>query len=591
MRTCPDEKTTRYIDHFQLPTEITKKIIMFLSQNDLTILVRINKQFYKVFIPYLYKNIYLNKVPYSYRDSEPYLGFRNWSTLQVPQKIKENENGYEETDSKNKVDTQSFRELLRTVKENPTLVPLIEKIHCTWHLNHELLSEFIVIILSNKNNNLTHLENLASFEIFQYIWLKFGNSYNLSKMQHFEMPYYILCPEKGVSNVPQSYIDKLDNLMKPILKVQPNFWQNLTSLNISVNPLFYSRPFMVKLNIKKLVLNIRPEKYACSWTNNDVHYRHVFDMEALEHLELLSWFYEDSYRIKHIYEDFKLYEFLDYPNIKHFELLSMPANEKFLQRMVNTWTKLEAMTLSFAFSTCYSYTFLQNAAFHSKLKILKIEIDQNINLLSCDLVPENADYLVKMRYYPSSCRCTTCNSIYTNIICLKYMYYKDKVNPTSNILLIYHNNSTNGETPDPADKAFVLYDEYINRDFAAHILNEYCIYPHVEISQDLPDLSYRVCDLKTMAVRISERLGLPPGLKLLPDDIVKLSHYMIHAFKKNFNEILRYFPNLDFLVFNGIPLEIREEASQKHCFPLYFSEGYKSNQLYETASIGQDLFS
>lgn len=533
----------------QLLPDILPKVYDRLSQEDKCTLSYVNKKFYSFVIPRLYENLYLNDRPYFPVKSDPSIGTHYWSVLYYT---------YGKT-----YEVSKLACLLRSLIKNPILFTYIKRVHCSWHIDNDLLLHFI-FSLCQFANNLDIVENFLSIDIAEILVS--------SKPQ---LKSLILPPAKpGLPNMDltnDNYYSLLYNKLWNRID-----YNNLRYLTLHVNPLTFFHNFNDNpLKIKSLCLNVRPDTFNPENVTilpniNQItkHYYDIFDVNYLEEFTVQSW-YELEEEVTKVNQLWKLDEFIHFKNIKSITLSSIFPDRELLHKFINNFDYLSRIKLDYIHD---APLFIDDL-----IKISKAKCAKNIRTIHTafkddNIIPVMKSFLLapingmdKIRF---SCPCDRCKKTFKDILLKKYF---------------------------PPPNGFKLRD---GENFRDRLLNmqlfvDYPILPYSQSFDEYPAICYGMRPINEFADQINQLFGYDNSnnpLYITTSDAQELYFLFLHEFKRAYNLFLQYFPNLGFLTLNGIPTRVESIGGQKCNIPLFYDQGYTSNQIYEVADA-ESLFS
>ncbi|CCD27004.1 uncharacterized protein NDAI_0J01120 [Naumovozyma dairenensis CBS 421] len=529
----------------KLPSEIYDRVLSLLPQHDKVSLTYLSHKIYDLTLPKLYQNLYLNDRYYFPSDYDPSLGTQKWSILRF---------SYIETNDKSKefqmnydVAVHKFQCLVDTLKNSPNKIcPYIKRIHTTWHIDDDTLLLFLETIRKFAIN-LQSFENFLKNRVSDELESKADNLQSLTIIPPKILPTGVASP---------SYFIR----MRKIINLYS--FDNLQKLNIHVNACtFFKEKVKKPLRIESLTLNLRSDTYGAEGLQNQVSYYDIFDIASLKELEILSWYNTKDSDLD-LYQMWNLTDFYKFLNIEILSLLSINSSESFLKECSNSFHSLKRLKVDFLLDKTLSQPLVNHIAMSpagKSLKYLDIKFDQvniNIPLLSVEQVDESWHFKIDM-----NCKCESCHETFRNVILRKYF-------PTTN--------------------SFNVKDSYDieTRNFILHMFKLYPILPHTHFIDINPSLGYNCKPLASHVLNINTLLKYNDcnntTLKITETDIIKLYHAYLHSFKKIFDFFIQSFGNLQYLVINDLPTKIIQFDEQQKCaMPLFYSHGYKSNQVYE----------
>lgn len=544
-----------------LPSELVQKILSHLSQEDKVSLTYVSKSYYNHAIKSLYRNIYLNNTIYVPSDLDITLGTHYWSALYCLYKEDTRSDELTDNGSKNPnnvfrgrdLASEKFRCLIRSLGERPgKLGPLIENVHCTWHLDKDLLKEFIYLLSR-------HGHNLRSFENF----IRKDLNEELNSLANQLQSLTITAPTHTPSEPPsQEYVDSIDEFCK---QYDLNNIRSLTTY-MDLRNFFHSmeRP----LRIKSLSLSMRKDMLLSSDYNREcLPYEKILDVHELREIEILSWMDPKDVNFN-MYSRWNLRGLFQFKNIESLSLLSLTENSYFLEDCVNSLPNLKRLKVDYMFELTLDKHFIEvlsRAPCSGKLEYLDIRVDQ----FDSPLLTVNRETTPMFELH-MSCKCESCKNVYEEVITKKYF-------PTVSSL------------KKPALK------HLSTKHFYFQMFKGYPIIPYSQYVDIYPGLGFRYYSLTDHAKIMNTLRADDDTTKHLPeltaDDIKRLYHTYLHSMKKTYDYFLQKFRNLRYLTLNDVPTAVIKVDEHQRCnMPVFNCLDYKSNQVYELADA-DSLFS
>ncbi|CCE61248.1 hypothetical protein TPHA_0A01650 [Tetrapisispora phaffii CBS 4417] len=529
----------------KLPDELFSRVSEFLTQRDKISLSYVSKAVYDKILSSIYQNLYLNERPYYPTDLDPLLGSSKWSYLaySLDRDLK----------TKNLLCMEKFKILIESLDNNKIkLAPLIRNIHCNWNLDDTLMKQFINLLI-------LYCNNLQSFDNY----IKDYITYSLIEKKTTLKTLTLTPPSKlpDVSMATEQYYNKLYKMIEPL------DWNRIETLTIHVNACTFFEKRDKPLKIKSLCLNLRPDTHNTQPIDfiNPTHYYDIFDIDALEELEILSWYNNNDSDLD-LYEMWQLNDFLRFKNIKELILSSLFAKEPFITKCIKNFNNLETLKLDYMFDAPMSKTFLDTmgmSACKDKIKYIDIKFEPLDTALLFIEQDEISEFKINV-----VCKCDDCNETLHNVILKKYFPSQDSF--------------TISDFSDVEDKNFLL-----------QMFKLYPIIPYCHILGEYPPIAFNAASLSEHAKKVNSLLKYNPSdnTSISEEDIIKLYHAHTHSLKKTFDYFLQKFSNLQYLVLNDMPTKIiRVDEHQRCNVPIFHHFNYKSNQIYELVNA-ESLFS
>lgn len=471
----------------------------------------------------------MNERPTIELEHYPYFA-NNWSVLRFDDASKS---------------TTKFQALVDTLSKNTSLCSLVKKVHCTWHLNHNLLIPFTKLMCQH-GSNVTHFENFLHIEILGLL----AKSLN-KQLQSLDIVPHAKLPGTAYA----SYLPTITSLADKFN------WSNINSLTIYVDVLMWFPNFVNlrdKLKVTELCLNLRNDTFPQSGgLQKRATFTDIFDTNLLTRLSILSWYETETINV---YERFGLFDLVHFKNIKELSLLSMFYNEQFMISISRNLAKLERLKLDFMFDHEISRAAISSLSQNCKLKYLDCKFED---------IEESILHVVELDNFAifeisQTCLCEHCVMVYNSIILKKYF-------PNKNAFIIQNANDIH------------------SRHFLNHMFKLYPITPYFHFINTTPCIAYRSRSIGELARKTNELLNDvfydfdydTSDTKVTTEDIISLYQCICHSMKRTFDFFLNQFPRLQILVLNDLPTVIKEQDSQRYMEPIFFSKGYKTNQIYE----------
>lgn len=524
----------------RLPKEIYHKIVSRLAQDDKTALTYVSKKIYDLTLPSLYQNLYLNERYYFASDYDNTLGTHKWSVLYFDFK----DDDYEEDTKKSIQAKLKFRLLVRSLAESPMILcPLINRIHCTWHLDQETLISFLTL-LNKYANNLMLFESFIKGEIIPYLWTHASTLQSLN-----------LTPPEMLPNSEAADAKYFELMRYNMGKYNMNQIKDLT---IHVNALSFFSKKMKPLQIRSLCLNLRDDTFAAEPLDDSIHYYDVFDTSILNKLEILSWYNEAAADID-LYSLWNLRDFYEFKNIENLSFLSLFASEEYIQGCIENFHKLKTLKIDFMFDVTLSKATVDLMGKSECSRTLEY-IDMKIEDLDVPLLSIEND---EVSYFDISvtCKCDDCKSTLNEVILQKYF-------PSKESLLIKN------------------FHDVEQRNFILQMFKLFTIVPYSSAFNEYPSIGYYSKPLADHVSKVNSLLH-PESDKsqtkfVTEEDVIRLFHMYMHSMKKTFDYFLSRFRKLQFLILNDLPTKVIQYDETQRCnVPMFHYHNYKSNQVYE----------
>lgn len=514
----------------QLPNEIWLEILGYLSQIEKSSLMMVSHQLYDKTVASLYQNLYLNERPIIHIPEYPYFG-NNWSTLVFSEAGRS---------------SVKFQALFNTLSKNVELCKLINKIHCTWHLNRNLLTRFTGLICEHATN-ITYFENFLYIETFETI----SKSQLASQLKSLDIVPHAKLPGPAYA----SYLTSITSMANKFN------WANIKSLTIYFDALMWFPnfvPLSEKLQLTELCLNLRNDSFpGFESAPRTSKFSDLFDVNTLEKLSILSWYETETLDV---YEEYGLFDLSNFKNLKEISLLSIFYNENFLLSLFSNLTRLEQLKLDFMFDHVLSKDILTILSGIKTLKYIDCKFD-DLDEPIFDVIELDDFAIFELN---QMCLCDSCKHVYSDIILKKYF-------PTKQAFMIQNSSDIH------------------SKHFINHIFKLYPIIPYFHLLTTSPCIAYRSKSIEELAKKSNELLNDlfyeyesdTTDTKITPEDIVSLYHCICHSMRRTFDFFLKLFPRLHILVINDMPTIVDEQDEQKFMKPIFYSSGYESNQVYQ----------
>ncbi|CEP63230.1 uncharacterized protein LALA0_S07e05424g [Lachancea lanzarotensis] len=507
----------------RLAFETWNELAKYLTQDERVALTYVSSKVRLAISPILYRNLFLNEEPCVFSDSNPLLA-NSWSVLCI-------------TEHKNEYADQKLSCLIRTLQESPFLSSNVEVVHCTWHLDIALLRDLLAVLVHNAPN-LRHFRNFLTPAIIDDL------KKVAPQLQSLDLPPPGVLPQGQVAG---SYLPRLASL------VRCSSFENITALNIYMDPgEFFSNyaPWAPKLRLRELSLSLRGDNYEPdSFPKARYTYSDVFDVRYLESLTILSWFEEENIDV---YEKYHLHELLKFQNLKELTLLSFYANDGFLRECIQSFPLLRRLRLDYMLGHMIdqgTLTLLSQSPAHLSLQYLDLKCSPLEPYLVTVVRGRTARFEIN-----ESCVCPACRDVVQNIL-------RKKIFSTQSSYLVKG------------------LEDIPNRDVITRIISLSPIIPYTPFVDIRPGQSYINDPAKAVASTLNKAFGQDV---FAVEDIIKIYHAHLHSLRRTFGYFLQRFPNLAFLNINDVPTSVQEGlGGQKYNLPIYHSQGYRTNQVYE----------
>lgn len=515
----------------RVPLELFDRIACLLSQEDRVSLTYVSKKLYQRIIPSLYGSLYLNVKQYFPSDLDRTLGTRYWSLLYF---TKSGDNN----DVKS-VANSKLRALIRSLSAKPhELPPLIKRVNCTWHLDKELLNQFVVVLIE-------YGSNLKVFEDFLDERIATKLSLKGEQMQSVVVTPPTVLPTAPANN---DYFARME-----VLTTRYN-WDNIQHLTLHVNACTFFPHLRKPLKIKSLSLNLRPDTLGGTFLHQPFY--QLFDISVLKSLELLSWYGPDQVEFN-LYELWSLEELYEFHEIEEFTLLSLPADWNFLSRCISNFPHLRRLKVDYMLDVPLTALLVDALSRFPCSQTLQ-DVDFKFEELDTPLISIDQDEISNFNFN-LICKCPDCRDTFQNIILGKYFANKDS-------LIIKD------------------FSDVEARNFTLQLFKLYPILPYTHFIDRYPSIGFYCKSLEAHAEKINGLLGFKSenSNRVSPLDVLKLYHMHIHSLKNSWNFFLQRFPQLKFLTLNDIPTKVLQVDRQQRCnVPIFYNNGYRSNQVYQ----------
>lgn len=515
----------------KIPLELFNRISCLLSQEDRVSLTYVSKKVYQRILPSLYGNIFLNVKQYFPSDLDRTLGTRDWSVLYFTR--------CGDNDTVKSIAYSKLKALIRSLKNKPYYLPtLVKRVNCTWHLDKDLLNQLVDTLIEFGTN-------LKTFEDF----LDERVTTKLSSKGE-QMQSMVLTPPSVLPTAPANndYFSRME-----VLTTRYN-WDNIQHLTLHVNACTFFPHLQKPLKIKTLSLNLRPDTLGGTFLHQP--FCRIFDTDSLKNLELLSWYGPDQVEFN-LYELWSLEGFYEFHNIKEFTLLSLPADRNFLSNCLTNFPCLQKLKVDYMLDVPLSALLVDSLSRLPCSQTLQ-DIDFKFEELDAPLVSIHQDEISNFTFNVI-CKCPDCKDTFQKVILGKYFADKDS--------LIIRD-----------------FSDVEARNFTLQLFKLYPILPYTHFIDRYPSIGFYCKSLEAHAEKVNGLLGIEPNQEnqVTTSDILKLYHMHIHSLKKSWNFFLQRFPQLKFVTLNDIPTKIQQVDKQQKCnIPIFYSKGYKSNQVYE----------
>lgn len=510
-----------------LPLECFEQVVKRLSQEDKISLTYVSRESYHRTVAHLYRNLYLNNKPEFKSDLDTHQA-HHWSLLHIPW-----QSSHEEA-AKSKLQL-----LLRSFESNTKLCNHIIQIRCAWHTHVPTLIK-IIYLLGKYASKLRYFSGFLDQDVMCVL------SVLAPRLSSLVIAPWTKVPE---GKAPAEYYEKVTSL------VYHYDWSKITSLTLYADA-FSVIPSVTKpLKIRRLCLNLRPDTF----NERPLHrYSTIFDINSLQELFIVSW-YKANDQEADLYEEWRLYDFYEYHNLRMLTITSLRANQEYVRRCCESSPHLKILTVDFLFDApvdSLTIKCMRDAQCSKTLECLDVRFEPlSAPLLSIDEAGE--------RFVPKlTCQCNDCRETFNEVV--RKVFF-----PNSEKLRIRGFNDIN------------------SRNFTLQMFKLMPILPHPLIMGNSPAIAYINRSLEDHADKMNELLRNDQSHSptLTSSDVRKLYHAHVHSMKKTFDHFLQCFPNLHYLTLNDIPTQVKQFDEQQRCnIPVFYSQGYRSNQAYELVS-------
>lgn len=511
----------------RLPLDCFANVARFLPQDDKVCLTLVSKSLYERTVPYLYRALYLNRRPHFPSDLDISLGTQKWSVLRIPllgsQEEKDVEAGW------------AFKLLVRSLRSNVKLCHYIRSVYCSWHINREILAEFMGLLIDN-GTGLQFFENYLELDVMEEI------TTIAPRLQSLNVTPPSKLPEQRATDAYFLTISRLASQYD---------WDMIRSVTLHVCPSIIFGTVSKPLRISSLSLNLRPDTYHRLSTSAEYPLYALFDVDTLTELRIVSWYKGGD---TNIYEMWRLHDLLRFHNLTSLTWLSLDANNEFMRECAQHFTKLEKLQIDFLLDAPLDGSTL--SAFR------KAQCSQTLRYIDVKFEPLDPPLLAVDRNYQKflpklTCRCSDCRETFEQILIKKYF-------PTQEKLRIESMVDVNA------------------RNFITHMFKLFPILPHTDFIDSKPAIAYLYCTPEEHAAKVNELLRYDPSndRAITGQDIIRLYYAHIHSLKKTFDYFSSGFPQLEFLILNDLPTRITRTEQQTVNMPLFYSQNYKTNQKY-----------
>ncbi|CCK71893.1 uncharacterized protein KNAG_0I01020 [Huiozyma naganishii CBS 8797] len=517
----------------KLPREVIDRVAKYLGQEDKISLTYVSKEVRLGAVPRLYKNLFLNERYYMPSDYDRSLGTRTWSVLK-----------FTYNDMQLFTSTYKFKCLIRTLKENnTTLCPLINAVHCTWHLERQEMMEFIDVV-NKYASNLTVFENFIRDDISRKLVP------NAAKMQSLTITPRTVLPQKAQEEA--IYYDGW------LWRLSHYNLDSIRRLTVHINVLNFFTTDDEPLRLEYLCLNLRKDTFAGLDIDPNLRPRYfdIFDRHMLKQLSLVSWYDTEDADIN-MYDVWQLGDFFYFPNVEDCSLVSLYPNVTFLKDSGLNWRNMKRLKVDYICEHTVAREVLEFMAIchcSQTLEYLELRcLELGEPLLSYS-DQEDAGFRLAI-----SCQCDGCQRTLTDIIRKKYLRTAD---------------------------SFKIRDfhDVESRNFVMQMFKLFPILPHSQDFDCSPAIGYVSKPIAEHVTNVNKLLHHEEGSEyyVTEADIIALYHMYVHSLRKPFDYLLSKFPKLRYLALNDVPTAVVKVDQQQTCnIPIFYSEGYKSNQVYE----------
>lgn len=543
----------------KLPYEIFEQIACKITQEDKVSLAYVSKRLYKLIVPFIYRNIFLNETYHVSGDYDNSFGTCYWSVLTFPFINEDDDTNIENQISNKELAKRKFGYLVRSLAESPSrLGPLINRIRCTWHLDEDVMSDLLEL-LSRYGSNVKFVDQFVRQSVNDGL----KSLSNQLKTLTLTPPTIIPTHE----SVRSSYLDRIDHLYLKCDLTQ------LEKLSVHVNALKYFRSLKTPMKIKSLVLNLRPDtlslpRYDDTSENlNEIQYSDIFDTSALKQLEILSWYSRDDIPSANeggpdsLYTKWGLEGFWKFIKLENLSLASLVYNEYFLKGCLVAFHDLRRLKLDYMGQFEFDVSlirFLSKQKCGEKLQRFDIHCELNHQLF----FPTADNPLMRLNF-DNFCPCSRCKDTIHEVI-LKKIF------------------------PETRQKLIKNPSKFQARNFLYHMFFQYKIMPYTNIIEEIPAMGWDCVPIETFVrnfnknLQETNKIGKTSSNNITREDAIRLYHLYLHYLKDVFNVFEQSLPDLEYLTINGIPTKIVQVDELQSCAePLFYNEGYKSNTVYE----------
>ncbi|QLG74525.1 hypothetical protein HG535_0G04080 [Zygotorulaspora mrakii] len=516
----------------KIPPELFPRIAKHISQDDKVSLTYCCRDVRMRIISSLYENLFLNEKPYFPSDLDANLGTNFWSVLCFQSRY---ETSINSTRGKRKL-----KILVRSLQESAfILCPLVKRVHCSWHLDTAILFKLIKLLMTY-GTSLQYFSNILEEQISRLLLPKASQLRSLDVVPPFKIP---------AGRADSIYYGRMEVLLSKYN------WENINELTLHVNGCTFFPHLNKPLKIKSLCLNLRPDTFAGSFFEQP--YYSIFDTDALEELEILSWYHTNE-STANLYDTWNLPQFWEFSNIKSLTMLSLVANESFLCTCFQKFNLLERLKVDYMFDIPIStrtIEILARSKASKTIKYIDIKFDSlQIPIFSLNPV-DTSSFRINL-----NCQCHDCKQTFNDIII-------QKIFPTNDSLSVRNPNDDS------------------SRSYYFHVFKLTSILPYTHFIDRTPAISYHCTSLQEHASDINYLLkkdGANESRYVNENDVLRLYHAHIHSLKKTFDFFLNHFISLDFLTLNDLPTKVFQvDELQRSNVPIFYSKGYSSNQIYE----------
>lgn len=510
----------------QLPLNCFATVIHFLPQNDKVSLTRVSRSIHDKSVPFLYRRLYLNARPHSPSDLDDSLGTDVWSVLHIPLL------GSRELETL--AAQKAFNLLVKSLRSNVSLCHYIKAVRCSWHIQIPTLLELIGL-LKQHGSSLQFFDGYLDLQVMREVSALAKQLKSLDVAPPCKLPGEK--PEPHYLKSIQRIVDQYD-------------WTMIRKLTLHVDAGKVFENLSSPLRIESLTLNLRPDSYYESCKNRSLDT--IFDVDTLKELRIMSWYQGGD--INH-YNKWRLYDFLKFYNVRSLTLESLVANPGFLTACAKSFNKLERLSVDFLFAIPIDTATLNAFRLAKCSQTLKY-IDIDFNSLDPPLVSVDSRY--RNFVLTLTCRCSDCRETFEKVI-------REKHFPTRDSLRVRDGFDIN------------------IRNFIRHMFKFFPILPNAYFIDRFPAIAYSSFTLQDHATKVNEsfKYSASSNRYITSQDIKRLYYAQIHSLKKTFDYFNASFPQLEFLTINDLPTRVMHlEDQQMVNMPLFYSQGYTSNQKY-----------